>query len=142
MKTLVVSKQYQILAKDEELWIVVTNMQLKPMKIAKFIGTPTCAIISQDEKFAIIGGYGLMLINLNDFLYNSEHGKKQEAISIHLRSKSQRYWIDNIWLDKKSEENIIHFQSQLVEHAFNFKNKQLINIDTTQNTNSKELVLV
>jgi len=45
MKTLVISKQYQILAKGEELWIVVTNMQLKPIKIAEFIGAPSCALI-------------------------------------------------------------------------------------------------
>jgi len=141
MKTLVISKQYQILVQDEELWIVVTNMQLKPIRIAKFIGTPSCALISRDEKFAIIGGYGLMLINLNDFLYNTDQSIKQKAISIHLRNKKQNFWIDSIRQDKKSNKDVIYFQSQLVEHAYNFKSDYLINCATTQKTNSKELVL-
>jgi len=142
MKTLVISKQYQILAEDEELWIIVTNMQLKPIRIAKFIGTPTCALISKNEKCAMIGGYGLMLINLDDFLYNSDKVDRNQAITTHLRDKNQKFWIDSIWQDIKSGEDVVHFQSQLIDHSFNLKNKQLMNLGKVQKTNSKDLDLV
>jgi len=115
-------------------------MQLKPIKIAEFIGAPSCALISRDEKFAMIGGYGLMLINLDDFLYNTNQNKKQKAISIHLRNKNQKFWIDSMWQDTKSNKDIVHFQSQLTEHCFNFKTKQLMKLNKNSKTKLRELI--
>lgn len=63
-KYLAESANYKITAEFETVFLQLKNESQRKIVIGDFYGDPACAIISRDEKYAVIAGYGLIIYNL------------------------------------------------------------------------------
>ncbi len=125
MKTLTKSENFQILSNNEDLWVEFNNSDKGLFKIGKFIGCPNDAIISSNEEYAIIAGYGLMVVDLDGFI-NNINGLRKESVKIYFRENERNFWINNVWQDQTLGNSTFCFQAQLKQYCFDVKKETLL----------------
>ncbi len=125
MKTLTKSENFQIFSSNEDMWVGFNNSDKGLLKIAKFIGSPNAAIISSDEKYAIIAGYGLMVVDMDGFI-NNINGLREKSIKIYFRENERNFWINNVWQDQTLGNSTFCFQAQLKQYCFDVKKETLL----------------
>lgn len=135
MKILAKSKNYQIISKDEDLWLRLNDSVSDPLRIGKFIGSPNDSLISNDEKYALIAGYGLMVVDLDGF-FNNSNGLRKKFVNTYFRNSGQKFWINKVWQDMGFGNTTFCFHAQLKQYCINLKNETLIDFC---NNNVKEI---
>ncbi|NOY50766.1 MAG: hypothetical protein GXO88_09430 [Chlorobi bacterium] len=127
MKIAARSDNYQVLVNDEVVLLKQNFSGSRPIKIGKFIGASNCGLISSDEKYAFVGGYGLMVINIDNLLNNIE-GNPKKSIRIYFRDENKKFWINKIWQDESGDEQTFCFASNLKQYCFNVNEASLYEI--------------
>ncbi len=127
MKIAAQSDNYQIMVNNEIVLLKENVSGSRPIKIGKFIGASNCGLISNDEKYAFVGGYGLLVINIDNLLNNIE-GNPKKSIMVYFRDKNKRFWINKIWQDKSRDEQTFCFASNLKQYCFNVNQSSLYEI--------------
>lgn len=125
MKTLTKSENIKVLSDNEDLWVRFNNSDEGLFKIGKFIGRPNDAVICSDEKYAIIAGYGLMVVDLDGFI-NNINGLQKKSVKIYFRENGRNFWINKVWQDQTFESTTFCFQAQLKQYCFDVKKETLL----------------
>jgi hypothetical protein len=122
MKILARNENYIVFSRDEDLWIAKTNSVDNKQSIGRFVGGPNCALISEDDRYLVVAGYGILLVDINKVFdnYNNETLGK-----LYFRRGNRRYWISKIWENESCGDFTFYFDSQLMQYCFYFKNNVL-----------------
>lgn len=76
-KFLAESRNYKITSESETTYLHLKYEKEREIEIGHFYGDPTCAIISRDELYAVVGGMGLIIYQLIEpfrkYVYNSKN---------------------------------------------------------------------
>ena len=106
----------KILARSENYiitheWEIAYLIRLKDnykVIVGEFYGDPSCAFISEDERYCIIGGHGFIVYNIQEPFIPYEYNKKTDQWKKFYRDKDNELWIDSIYNgDIKNEVKIV-----------------------------------
>ena len=95
-KILARSKNFIITHECETAYLIRLKDNHKIM-VGEFYGDPSCAFISEDEKYCIIGGYGFILYYIHEPFIPYDNNKKTDQWSEFYRDKYNELWIDSIY---------------------------------------------
>lgn len=105
IKYLAESANYKVISEYETVKLYFKNVKKDPIIIGDFYGDPTSAIISVDEKYIVMAGYGIIIYKLqepfSEYFYNVateqyiEHYREKEKVW-HIEALHQNL-IDSDW---------------------------------------------
>lgn len=103
------SANYKVFYEYESVFLVLKERNRKIL-IGDFYGDPECAVITDDEMYCIMGGYGLILYRLEEpfesFKYNIRTNQWEEI----MREKGKELWIEHLY--KTSSNYLIKFTAR------------------------------
>lgn len=138
MRTIAFSENYELLLSHEDIWLKFLKAGKAPMRIARFIGGCNSAVISSDEKYIIVAGFGLLVIDL-ELIQSIEPDKSKKPIRIYFRDSKTKFWISKVWQDRYNE-NVFGFISNLRPYYFTLKANNLVQLDIAKSKSWAEII--
>jgi hypothetical protein len=95
------STNYKVTAEDETVTLWFKDESRPPVDIGDFYGNPDCAIISADEKYVAMGGYGLIIYKLQEPFdsYNYKQSNQYTEIFRDVNDNRPISCLYQDWLD-------------------------------------------
>ena len=94
------SEKFKILSEFETVELVISYpnilKQNRAVYMGDFYGDPTCALISRDEKYLVVGGNGLLIYTLSE-PFPSALKTDNKHFKELFRDPKNTWWIDTVY---------------------------------------------
>ena len=109
------SEHYKVVSEYETVYLYFKTREKEPVVIGDFYGDPTCVLISDDLKYVVMAGCGIIIYKLKEPFDDYNYDKPSDQYAEIGRNPPDILWVEALYQKGSEDCNYFRFIVDMVD---------------------------